>query len=107
MDIVYRQGALADIDAKIEELKDDIGKEITDKAKQYVPVDTGELRDSINVQADDPVNKEIYIGSTVEYAIYIEMGTTKMSPQPYLRPALDETMADVDKNQVEGFKPLV
>ena len=32
---------------------------------------------------------EVYVGSHVEYATYVEFGTSRMSAQPYLRPALD------------------
>jgi hypothetical protein len=31
---------------------------------------------------------EWYVGTAVEYAIYLEVGTSKMDPKPFLRPAL-------------------
>lgn len=48
-------------------------------AKKLCPVDTGNLRNSIthNVDAE---KQEAYIGSAVEYAPYIEMGTGKYYP---------------------------
>lgn len=30
---------------------------------------------------------DVYVGSNVEYAAYVEMGTAKMKAQPYLKPA--------------------
>ena len=33
-------------------------------------------------------DKAVYIGSNVEYAAYVEMGTSKTKAQPYLKPAV-------------------
>ena len=48
-------------------------------------VDTGRLRASVlnAIEGDDSV----VIGTNVEYAPYIEFGTSKMAARPYLRPA--------------------
>lgn len=56
-------------------------------AKLKTPVDTGRLRNSIShaVSGDSA-----YIGTNVEYAPYVEMGTVKMSPRPYIKPAVTE-----------------
>lgn len=53
-------------------------------AKELCPVDTGRLRNSISHARDDTA---AYIGTNVEYAAYVELGTSKMKPRPYLRPA--------------------
>lgn len=60
-------------------------------AKQFVPIDTGELRDSIKAErvvANQYVLRGDITANTV-YALYVEFGTYKMSAQPYLRPAAD------------------
>lgn len=49
------------------------------------PVDTGELRDSLTMERE---GSTWYIGSRCDHAIYPEMGTRRMSPRSYLRPAL-------------------
>lgn len=56
-------------------------------AKEECPVDTGRLRNSISHAIDD---NAAYIGTNVEYAPYIELGTSRMKPRPYLRPAATE-----------------
>lgn len=56
-------------------------------AKQYCPVDTGNLRNSI-AHAQVSENTE-QIGTTVYYAPYVELGTCKMSARPFLRPAVE------------------
>lgn len=61
---------------------------VENDAKRLCPVDTGRLRASITHDFDDKQFKAL-VGSNVHYAKYVEMGTIKMSPQPYLRPALE------------------
>ena len=50
-------------------------------------VDTGRLRNSISHQNDSDT---VYVGTNVEYAPYIEMGTSKMAARPYLGPSITE-----------------
>ena len=56
-------------------------------AKALCPVDTGRLRNSIShaVEGDS-----VYIGTNVEYAVYVEKGTRKMQAYPYLKPAAQD-----------------
>jgi hypothetical protein len=35
---------------------------------------------------------EYVVGTNVEYAVYVEFGTSKMAAQPYLRPAAKKVM---------------
>ena len=72
-------------------------------AKKACPVDTGRLRNSItHAQYDE--NTEV-IGSNVSYASFVELGTSKMSAKPYLRPAAEGHTAEytaVIKNILGG-----
>jgi HK97 gp10 family phage protein len=53
-----------------------------------VPVDTGFLRSSVGVDIDgDSLGGEV--GPTAEYGAFVELGTTRMAPQPYLGPAFE------------------
>lgn len=57
-------------------------------AKLECPVDTGRLRNSISHgQADE---NTMAVGTNVEYAAYVELGTSRMAPRPYLAPAIEE-----------------
>lgn len=46
----------------------------------------GTLRNSITHLVDKE-EKAAYIGTNVEYGVYVEMGTKKMEARPFLRPA--------------------
>lgn len=58
-------------------------------AQMKCPVDTGNLRASITHEVD-AAEKAVYIGTNVEYAPYVELGTSRQKAQPYLRPAATE-----------------
>lgn len=58
-------------------------------AKDRCPVDTGNLRNSITHLVDD-AEGSVIIGTNVEYAAPVELGTSKMAAQPYLKPAASE-----------------
>lgn len=88
-------------------------------AKKATPVDTGNLRNSISHRVSD---NAVYIGSNVEYAAYVELGTGQhypggrqdswvyqddkgnwhrtngQKPQPYLKPAVAD-----HKNQYKNI----
>lgn len=63
-----------------------IGLKAEGNAKNACPVDTGRLRNSIT-NAIDTEEKAVYIGTNVEYAPYVELGTSSRKPHPYLKPA--------------------
>jgi len=53
-------------------------------AKKLCPVKTGRLRNSISHAVEQ---KAAYLGTNVEYAAPVELGTSRQKAQPYLRPA--------------------
>lgn len=57
-------------------------------AKQICPVDTGNLRNSITHSTEDE-GHTVVIGTNVEYAPYVELGTSRTRAKPYLRPAIE------------------
>lgn len=52
-------------------------------------VDTGRLRNSVTHQIREQ-EKAVYIGTNVEYAPYVELGTERAKANPYLKPAAEE-----------------
>ena len=59
-------------------------------AQVAAPVRTGNLRNSITADiADYPAVVSAEVGPTASYGAYVEFGTSKQAPQPYLGPAAD------------------
>ena len=73
-----------------------VGMKAEKNAKKICPVDTGNLRNSITHQNDKDT---VYIGTNVEYAPYVELGTSKMRARPFLKPAVE--------NYGEQYKDLL
>lgn len=70
----YSPQVLAEMhDAVLRALKR-IGMEAEGDAKDLCPVDTGQLRNSISHAVDDR-EQAAYIGSDLDYAAYVELGT--------------------------------
>ena len=55
-------------------------------AKTLAPVDTGNLRNSITTDAR-PGDLVAVVEATADYSAYVEFGTRRMRPQPFMRPS--------------------
>ena len=62
-------------------------------AKLICPVDTGYLRNSI--QVDSVTETEATIAPHTDYAEPVEFGTERQAAQPYMRPAIDEHESEI------------
>lgn len=60
-----------------------VNEVFAEQARRTVPVDSGELRDSVFAT-------ETGFGATADYAAHVELGTRTTEAQPFLRPALDD-----------------
>ncbi len=74
-------------------IKDAVQKSLTEAATiveatavTLAPYKTGTLRNSITKKVG---NEYAIVGTNLDYAIYVEYGTAKMSARPFMRPALD------------------
>ena len=81
--------AVDGIDSAIGVALEEIGLLAENYAAKKCPVDTGNLRGSITYEVDAAGNA-VYIGTNVEYAPYVELGTSRQNAQPFLRPAASE-----------------
>ena len=62
------------------------GDNMVSYAEGIVPVRTGNLMASIFSDLDED-NLAVTLGATADYASFVEYGTVKMGPQPFLEPA--------------------
>ncbi|MEI6796615.1 MAG: HK97-gp10 family putative phage morphogenesis protein [Methanomassiliicoccales archaeon] len=73
--------------------------EIESRAKELCPVDTGRLRSSIRTDSSTEGEE---LGATVftdvDYAPYIELGTSRMAAQPFLVPAVEQVAPQMIRN---------
>lgn len=75
-------------------------------AKINTPVDTGFLRASITRETRrSQFGAEAEVGPEANYGAFVENGTSRMAPQPYLVPAMlkhEDTLAEA-LDQIVGF----
>lgn len=95
----------ANLNARIPIILEALGIEAegnaVDEITKLGAVDTGRLKGSITHGHDE---ESAYIGTNVEYAPYVEFGTTKMSPRPFLRNAVANYSDDYKRIIEEGLK---
>lgn len=71
-----------------------VGEWAAEQARSLAPVDTGELRDSITFTIRRTATTfAVVVLAGADHALYVELGTSRMSAQPYLRPVLDRISA--------------
>lgn len=67
--------------------------DIEGSAKNIAPVDTGNLKGSIGHSDLRTVGRSgslvVEIGPTASYGVFLEQGTSRMAPQPFMGPAAD------------------
>lgn len=75
---------------------------IESKAVARAPVDTANLRNSIERRMTGAYEAEV--ATNVEYAIYQEFGTRYQQGTPYMRPAVDEFRSQLAREAKKASK---
>ena len=57
-------------------------------------VDTGNLKNSMSHQTDS-ADKCVYVGTNVEYGIYVHEGTSNMQPNRFLKNAVERNIDQI------------
>lgn len=55
---------------------------------------------------DESGTRTLYVGTNVEYAPWVELGTSKSKAKPYLRPAVETSMDKIKRAFEVAFKGL-
>ena len=92
---------LSAMEKAIERGLEAIGLTAEGYAKKNTPVDTGRLRNSISHAVED---KAAYIGSNVEYAPYVELGSRGRDGKHMLQRAATEHTAEYKKLLEDSMK---
>lgn len=82
--------------AKAKELVEKAAFELEARAKIEVPVDTGNLRNSIRTTFENGGMTGV-VSTNVEYAAYVEYGTRFMAAKPYFTPATEQVRASFER----------
>lgn len=97
----HKDELLEEMEGSLEVALEEIGLVAEGYAKRLCPVDTGRLRNSISHAVEGDF---AYIGTNVEYAPYVEMGTVYTDPRPYLKPAVVDHLDEYRKIAEDALK---
>jgi len=78
---------------RVEQVVAEYAEKIWKEARERVPVDTGNLRSTIEIRLTKAIMAGVQakVGTDrTTYAIHVEYGTQIMDAQPYIRPAFRE-----------------
>lgn len=94
----YTKEVLSDLQRKELAFVTMAGQVMQANAKVLTPVDTGNLRSSIETVAYvEDARPVAEVGPTADYAPYVELGTNRQRAQPYMAPAWDKLQPRLDK----------
>ena len=96
----YSKEVLSALEKGIKNGLEAIGLTAETYAKKATPVDTGRLRNSISHTVD---GEAVYIGSNVEYAPYVELGTSRAKAHHMLQKAATEHSAEYKRLAEDAF----
>jgi HK97 gp10 family phage protein len=71
-----------------------VALDIEAAAKVAAPVDTGFLKNSISTTVE---GLSAEVGPTASYSMYVEYGTSRMRPQPFMGPAFDANVGKFEQ----------
>jgi len=98
----YRKEREAEIIGNLEKAMERVGQIVQDQAKlnttgpAHPAKITGELRDSISHYVEKSGNEIVTtIGTNVKHGLYLELGTVKMPPYPWLFPAVESKKSEI------------
>lgn len=92
--VVYLTGLEKASKEQIQAAVNDTAAVVDGESKKACPVDTGNLRSSIHITTGDC---EATVGTNVEYAPYVEFGTSKMRAQPYMSKGAAAAEAEIPR----------
>lgn len=100
--------AKAELEKKIAAALEAVGIHVEGEAKEELEnpprrVDTGRLKGSITHQVMKSEDA-VYIGTNVEYAIYVHAGTRRMAPNRFLKNAVERNRQQIKKYIEDNLK---
>lgn len=86
----------------MEDMVSNVGAIVLTEARNNVPVDTGDLKGSLTLEVEGGDDPSATVGTNLEYALYVEEGTSHQAPQPFLKPS-----AEVGKSKMNDIAKAV
>lgn len=102
-DLVKQLEAIENADY-VPALEKGVKQEIFPEMQRLTPVDEGELKASEEVRRQ---GNTVVLYAGTDHATFVEFGTSRQSPQPYMRPAIDTKSEDALKVAAEEVNKIM
>lgn len=100
----YLSDVVESIERSMNSSLNEAGSKLAEKVSSAAPVDTGELRDSVDYDVDSD-KLELIIGAQAKHAPAIELGSSKAPAQPFLevtvKSNIDNIVDSIERNLPE------
>jgi HK97 gp10 family phage protein len=97
------------MDAAVQEALDATGKAAKALAQSFARVDTGEMRDGLDYIAEArgvSNRRTLVVFGTAKHTVLNELGTSLMSAQPMIRPAIDAEAPRLTQRLQAAFRKI-
>lgn len=88
-------GAIVTIEGRADDLIERLAELSAEDMRRTGPVDSGNMVSTVRVEKPRDLVREVKVGNMigdtgefVDYAVYVELGTSRTPAQPFIRPAL-------------------
>lgn len=102
---------LSKLQSRIEDAADTAAEQtawdVSETARSYAPVDSGELRDSIEVEELGEGHYAVGPRDDIEYALFVEWGTSTTPAQPYMEPTALGHQSDLRRNVTKEVRKVI
>jgi HK97 gp10 family phage protein len=89
-----------EMQSQIQQQLNDWAQSVRAQAESLAPARTGYLRTSINVKSQD---WQMEIGAEAAYAAAVEFGTRNQRAHPFLAPAIEENLPNLERVMLEAL----
>lgn len=99
--------ASAEVLAELAEVVKQSAQSVREDARYLVPVDTGNLRDSITYRSKGGLRAEVYVDtSDATYGHIVEFGTSGRPEKPFMGPAAARERSEFKKRTIAALKKV-
>ena len=77
---------------------------LTEEAKAYAPIHTGNLRRSIQITEANKPEMKIVVSAQAPYSGFVEWGSSKMAAQPFMQPAASHAAAELPRRVADKIR---
>ncbi len=95
--------AMKEIHTKLKVALVEASKVLQQEVKTNAPVATGALEESIDINTDKIETLTTRVGTDIDYADYVEFGTSRQAANPYFRSAI----RSAKRNMLDKFKGIL